>query len=315
MSAIRSKVKNFLKGSIKEKLPSLFKDLKKYLAAIPRATFINSISLFIILIVAVLIRLMPLRWGFFLSEFDPYMQYRMVEHIVKNGFVSWFNWHDSMSWYPWGRYIPTTTYPGLAFTTALLSNFLNSLGLSVTAFQVSVVFPVIMGAMTCLAIYAFGKEIWGSGVALFSALFLAFSTSHISRTSLGFFDDETIGIFLMLLVFTFYLKSISKDRSLRSGIFYALLSGFSLAYLSCSWGAFRYPLAMIALFSALIALLGKYSRRLFMAFVITFGIEILLIAQLPYLGYGIFTEWSTLLAILGALIILSFRELFVYAKK
>jgi dolichyl-diphosphooligosaccharide--protein glycosyltransferase len=309
------KIFNFLEKSIREKLLLLSKDLKEYLKSISRVSLLNSISLFVIVLIAVLIRLMPLRWGFFLSEFDPYMQYRMVEHIVKHGFISWFNWHDSMSWYPWGRDIPTTTYPGLAFTTALLFKFLSSLGLNVTAFQVSVIFPVIMGAMSCIAIYVFGKEIWGKSVALFSALFLAFSASHISRTSLGFFDDETIGIFAMLLVFTFYLRSISKDRSLRSSIFYALLSGFSLAYLSCSWGAFRYPLALIAIFSALIAILGKYSRRLFIAFIITIGVEFILISQLPYLGYAVFTEWSTLLAIFGAFIVLLFCEIFIHVKK
>lgn len=311
MSLINKKVKALLK----EKLPLLLKDFKKYLTSIPKTFLINSISLIMILTIAILIRLMPLRWGFFLSEFDPYMQYRMVEHIVKNGFISWFNWHDQLSWYPWGRYIPTTTYPGLSFTTAILFKFLNSLGLNVSAFQVSVIFPVIMGAMACVAIYVFGKEIWSNSVALFSALFLAFSASHISRTSLGFFDDETIGIFAMLLIFTFYLKSISKNRSLRSSIFYALLAGFSLAYLSCSWGAFRYPLALIAIFSALITILGKYSRRLFMAFIITYSIEFILISQLPYLGYAIFTEWSTVLVVLGAFVILLFYELFIHIKK
>jgi len=311
MNLINKKVKALLK----EKLPLLLKDFKKYLTSIPKTFLINSTSLIMILTIAILIRLMPLRWGFFLSEFDPYMQYRMVEHIVKNGFISWFNWHDPLSWYPWGRDIPTTTYPGLSFTTAILFKFLNSLGLNVSAFQVSVIFPVIMGAMACVAIYVFGKEIWSNSVALFSALFLAFSASHISRTSLGFFDDETIGIFAMLLVFTFYLKSISKNRSLRSSIFYALLAGFSLAYLSCSWGAFRYPLALIAIFSALITILGKYSRRLFMAFIITYSIEFILISQLPYLGYAIFTEWSTVLVVLGAFVILLFYELFIHIKK
>ncbi|MEM3506560.1 MAG: STT3 domain-containing protein [Candidatus Bathyarchaeia archaeon] len=310
-----SAIKNWIKDFLKEKLPSSFKGLKEFLKSIPKDFLLNSISLFLIVLIAVLIRLMPLRWGFFLSEFDPYMQYRMVDYIAKNGYISWFNWHDSMSWYPWGRDIPTTTYPGLAFTTVILYKFLSSLGLNVTAFQVSVIFPVIMGAISCIAIYVFAKEIWGRSVALFSALFLAFSTSHISRTSIGFFDDETIGIFAMLLVFTFYLRSISKGRSLRSSIFYALLSGLSLAYLSCSWGAFRYPLALIAIFSALIAILGKYSRKLLMAFIITISVEFVLISQLPYIGYAVFTEWSTLLVILGTLIVLLFYEIFMHVKK
>ena len=268
-------------------------ELGSKLSEVPATSYTQFIGLSLILAMAAVLRLLPLRWGPFLSEFDPYQQYRMAEYVVNNGFKDWFNWHDHMSWYPWGRYIPTTNYPGVAFTAALMYFLLQDLGVPISLYQLCVIFPVIMGTATCFAIYLLGKE-WGGGVALFSALFLAFSTSHIARTSLGFFDDETIGILTMILFFTFYLKAISPNRSARACFLYSILAGLSLAYLSASWGAFRYPLSIVALFTFVLILIKRYSRRLLAAFSVTYGIFFAIAFQLPNLGYAVLTEWPTL---------------------
>jgi len=64
--------------------------------------------LFIVLVLAFVIRLLPMRWGTYLSEFDPYFQYRVTEHMVENGFFAWASWHDSMRWYPYGHEVSIT---------------------------------------------------------------------------------------------------------------------------------------------------------------------------------------------------------------
>lgn len=277
----------------KGRLLTKFKGFGSKLSEIPATSYTQFIGLSLILAIAATLRLLPLRWGAFLSEFDPYQQYRMAEYVVNNGFGAWFDWYDNMSWYPWGRYIPTTNYPGVAFTAALMYLLLQDLGIPISLYQLCVIFPVIMGTATCFAIYLLGRE-WGRGVALFSALLLAFSTSHIARTSLGFFDDETIGILTMVLFFTFYLKAISPNKSARACFLYSILAGLSLAYLSASWGAFRYPLSIIALFTFVLILIKRYSRRLLAAFSVTYGVFFAIAFQLPNLGYAVLTEWPTL---------------------
>ena len=269
--------------------------IKDFLVAlkISGSSCLHFATLLLILALAAIIRLLPLRWGFFISEFDPYQQYRMAEYIVNNGFKAWFSWHDNMSWYPWGRDIPTTSYPGVSFTAALLYMLLQDLGVSITLYQLCVIFPIIMGVATCLAAYLLGRE-WGKSIGLLSALFLAFNTSHITRTSLGFFDDETIGIFTMLLFFMFYLKALSNSRSLRASIIYALLAGLSLGYIGMGWGAFRYPASLIALFTLVLVLLKRYSTRLLIVYSITYSIFFLISLQIPKLGYSFISEWSTL---------------------
>ncbi|MBS7628482.1 hypothetical protein KEJ23_00640, partial [Candidatus Bathyarchaeota archaeon] len=182
-------IKTFNVESVARKFRGSIASLRK----IRKATYLNIVCILAVVIVAATLRSMPLRWGFYLSEFDPYMQYFITEYIVKNGFTSFFSWHDTTTWYPWGRNIALTSYPGLAFTTAVLYRFLHSIGVEVSLMNLCIVFPIILGTATCLMLYIFSKELWGRGVGLFSALFLAFSSSHIFRTAAGFYDDETIG--------------------------------------------------------------------------------------------------------------------------
>ena len=182
--------------------------------------------LLIILAIAATIRLLPMRWGLQLSEFDPHIHYRLTKYIVDNGFFSWTNWIDPMSWYPQGYNIPSAILPGLASTAAIFYSVANALNLApapilsseiyhpLTAdpiFNFCIIFPVLMAVLTVLVMYFVGKEIGGKEVGLFSAFFLALSSPYISRTSLGFFDDETVGIFGILLFIFFFLRSIDNE--------------------------------------------------------------------------------------------------------
>src|ERR1044072_9104181 len=57
--------------------------------------------------VAFMLRAYPIKYGFYLNEFDPFFDFRATQYIVDNGINAYFNWHDYMSWYPEGRDIAT----------------------------------------------------------------------------------------------------------------------------------------------------------------------------------------------------------------
>ncbi len=84
----------------------------------------------IILVIAALIRLLPLRWGFQLSEFDPHIHYRLTSYMVDNGFFAWTTWTDTMSWYPQGLPVAGAVFPGLAATAAFMYQIANALNLA-----------------------------------------------------------------------------------------------------------------------------------------------------------------------------------------
>jgi len=279
--------------------------------------------LLIILVIAATVRLLPLRWGFQLSEFDPHIHYRLTKHMVENGFFAWTSWTDSMSWYPQGYDISSAIFPGLAATAAFLYQIANALNLApapilssdlyhpLTAdpiFNFCIIFPVIMATLTVLVIYLLGRDIGGKEVGLFSAFFLALSSSYISRTSLGFFDDETVGIFGILLFIFFFLRSIDPERSLRNSVTYAVAGGLSLGYLFASWGAARYPLGITLIFVLVLILLRRYSPRLFLSYGTTFGVALLIAANVPKLGFTFLKE-PTVLAVAGMFLLLGIIEI------
>jgi len=243
--------------------------------------------------------------------------------MVENGFFAWASWHDYMGWYPYGRDMGAYVYPGLPATAAFFYIITRALGLSpapmVTSnpltvdpiFNLCVIFPVIMATLTCLVIYFLGRDIGGKEVGLFSAFFLALNSSYISRTSLGFFDDETVGIFGILLFIFFFLRSIEPERSLRDGLTYAVAAGLSLGYIFISWGAARYALGMAVLFVFVLLLLRRYSSRLLLSYSASLGVALFITINIPRLGFGFLTE-TYVLAAFGVFLLLCIFEVSRY---
>jgi len=294
-----------------------FVDGLKSLAAlrfrISHSTLLQASLLFLILFLAFTVRVLPIRWGLFLSEFDPYYQYRVTKHAVEYGLQNWaIGWseidpsRDLMSWYPYGREI-STTYPGLPLTAASSYLIANAFGLPLDVLQLCIIFPVIIGTITCLVMYFLGRDIGGEHVGLLSALFLALSSAYISRTSLGFFDDETVGICGLLLFIFFFLRSIDSERPLKSGFAYAIAAGLSLGWIFSAWGAARYPAAMAALFVFVLLLLRRYSSRLFFSYSIVFGIALFIAVNVPRLGFNFLTG-TEILPVTAIFLLLSIYE-------
>ena len=297
----------------REKLVKALKSFVVLRLRVSHSSLMVASLLFLILLLAFLIRLLPMRWGTHLSEFDPHWQYRQAKHMVENGFFSWTYWQDPMSWYPEGRDAARTSYPGLPFTAASLYLVSNALGLPITLLELCIAFPPIMGALTCLVIYFLGKDYGGKMIGLFSALFLALNASNIGRTSWGFFDDETVGIFALLLFMFFFLRSVETQRSLRGSLIYALAAGLTLGYLSASWGIARYPLGMTIIFVFALLLLRRYSSRLLFSYSTTFGIALFIAVNIPRLGLGFLTD-SSIFAVFGVFVLLCACEVVQYIK-
>ena len=91
--------------------------------------------------VAFVLRAYPIKYGFYLNEFDPFFDYRATSYIVDNGIDAYFKWHDFMSWYPEGRDIPATSQSGLHITAAVLYQIF---GMNSSLMDFTIWFPVIV---------------------------------------------------------------------------------------------------------------------------------------------------------------------------
>jgi len=292
----------------RERIVNAFKKVWELRPKVSHGTILSLSSLLIIFILALSVRLLPLRWGMSLSEFDPFEQFRFTEKIVNEGYFSWLDWRDFQRWYPWGAYIPKTNLPGLPLTAATFYMIISALGVSMALKDFCIVFPAIMGAIACVVIYFLGKEISGKTVGLISALILALSPTFITRTSLGFFDDESVGVLAIMLFFLFFLRSIDEKRPAESTLAYGSLSGLSLGYLFLSWGAALYPVGIVVLFSLTMIILRRYSERLLITYSLTFGIGSFIASSFPRPGITFLTSWP-ILAAGGVFLLLCLNEI------
>jgi hypothetical protein len=72
-----------------------------------------------------------LRYESVIHEFDPYFNYRSTIKLVQEGVYEFWNWFDSDSWYPLGRVIGGTVYPGIMFTAAAMYKILEKMSITV----------------------------------------------------------------------------------------------------------------------------------------------------------------------------------------
>jgi dolichyl-diphosphooligosaccharide--protein glycosyltransferase len=61
-------------------------------------------------------------YGPVIHEFDPYFNYRATEYLYEHGWKAFSQWFDYLVWYPLGRPVGTTIYPGMQVTAVFIKN-------------------------------------------------------------------------------------------------------------------------------------------------------------------------------------------------
>jgi dolichyl-diphosphooligosaccharide--protein glycosyltransferase len=275
---------------------------------VSKANLMAVFALFIIAIIALMIRLLPMM-GFetMVRAFDPWYNFREVQYIIENGFQAWFGWYDTSTWVPIGRNIPRSSYPGIPFTTALMYLALQGVGIHIDLMTVAVLFPAIMGVFGVIAMYFLGVEVASKEIGLFAAFFMAIIPAYTQRTIAGFFDNEAIGIFAIILVLFFFMRALRKG-SIAS----AIMGGLSMGYLAASWSVYIYMFQLFAIFALIMVLIRRYSRRLLLAYsgVVLTGMAIAVCV--PRIGPDFPTSTTGLipLGIFGLLMLIEFSQTF-----
>ncbi|MFX0010869.1 MAG: STT3 domain-containing protein [Candidatus Hermodarchaeota archaeon] len=241
------------------------------------------LALFFVIFLAIYIRLSPLASdNSLIKAFDPWIQYYNANYLSTHSIFDYFHWHDFKSWFPEG-YNRANLRPGLTFTVVAIYQFINSIGIPVSLYDVCFYFPAFMGGASVFAIYLVGKEALDRRCGLIAAFFLAFNPGFMQRTTAGFFDNETIGVFATLMTFYFFIKTVRTGKIVNS-----FLGGLFLGYLSLSWGGFNFTYMILPLVCGIIILLKKYTPNLLIAYVGTEGIGLLIYALSIKFPFGTF---------------------------
>jgi len=261
------------------------KRIAKFVERRPEITARSYIVLSILtlsLFLAFTIRILNFRYGFYLSEFDPYWHYRVAKYILENGIGAFLTWTDNMSWVPEGRNAAASTPPGLPLALVGLYLFVNKiLGLNVSLLDLAIIFPPLSSMLAVVAVFLLGKEIANDEVGIISAVLIAFNGSLIDRTHLGFFKHETIGIPLIVFSLYFLTKGI-KEKDIEKTTLFSVLSGFSLGYLSISWTGYLFAVGLNALLIiATVFFTNVNKNKLMIVSAIVFGLYLSIAAIFP----------------------------------
>ena len=192
---------------------------------------------------AFIMRSFPIKYGYYLNEFDPYFDYRATKYIVDNGLEAYLKWHDNMSWYPDGRDIPKTSQVGLHVTAAYLYKIFGG---NSSVLDFTIIFPVVIGSLTTIVVFALVRSLGGTTAGLFAALLIAFTPAIIQRGNMGWFKSEPLGLFLGLLAL--YLLISAMKHKPRIAIVKAIAGGLLLGLANASWGGIQYFSIPISLF-------------------------------------------------------------------
>ncbi|KAL9339301.1 hypothetical protein Peur_068316 [Populus x canadensis] len=250
-----------------------------------RNAFGNVLSFFILLLIGVLafsIRLFSvIKYESVIHEFDPYFNYRVTQFLTKNGIYDFWNWFDDRTWYPLGRVIGGTVYPGLTLTAGTLWWLLNSLNIPLSVETVCVFTAPIFSAFASWATYLLTKEVKGTGAGLTAAVLLAMVPSYISRSVAGSYDNEAVAIFALIFTFYLYIKTLNTGS-----LFYATLNALAYFYMVCSWGGYTFIINLIPMHVLLCIVTGRYSSRLYIAYAPLVVLGTLLAALVPVVGFN-----------------------------
>jgi len=203
-----------------------------------------------------MIRAQPLEYGFELNEFDPFFNYRATQFVVENGLPAYLEWNDDLSWHPHGRDVSTTSQVMLHVTAATLYQLF---GMGTSLYDFAILFPVVVGSLTAIVIFAIVRTIGGTTAGLLASLFFAVSPIIIMRGSIGWFKSEPLGLFYGLLAVYLLLSGIKSDKG-KVSIAKIVGGGIFLAFGLASWGGIQFFILPIGLFFLALPFLGKDNK-------------------------------------------------------
>ena len=203
-----------------------------------------------------MLRVQPLEYGYELAEFDPFFNYRATEFMLENGIPAYLEWHDDLSWHPYGRDVSATSQVMLHTTAATLYQIF---GLGSSLYDFTIWFPVVIGSLATVVIFALVRTIGGTTAGLFASLLYAIAPLIIIRGTIGWFKSEPLGLFYGLLAVYLVLSAIKSDRG-KISVAKIVGAGIFLAFGLASWGGIQFFILPIGILFLALPFLRKDSK-------------------------------------------------------
>ena len=247
----------------------------------PFSPSITLSTLILISILSFIIRIFSIiRFEIIIHEYDPWFNYRVTEYLTENGAYALWDWYDPESWYPLGRIIGGTLYPGIMFTSFIIYKLFNTLLFPIDITTICVFIPPIFASFTSIASFFLGKEVTGrKECGLLCSLFISIVPGYISRSIAGGYDNEAVAITAMIITFYFFVKAINTGS-----IFYSVLTSIGYFYMVSSWGGYVFIINLIPLYILFLIIIGRNDIKVYTSYSIFYILGNALAMQIPFVG-------------------------------
>ena len=223
------------------------------------------------------------RYESVIHEFDPYFNFRTTKYLAHEGFLEFLNWFDDRGWYPLGRTIGGTIYPGLMLSAAAINWIVNLFNFPINIRHICVFTAPIFSAFAAISSYLLTSEVTKrSASGLLAAAFTAVVPSYISRSVGGSYDNEGVAIFALIFTFYLWVKSVHTGSMMWS-----CLCAISYYYMVAAWGGYVFIINIIPIYMVVMIIGGRYSSRLYIAYSIFYAMGSLMAMTVPFVGFNV----------------------------
>jgi dolichyl-diphosphooligosaccharide--protein glycosyltransferase len=241
------------------------------------------------------------------------------QYLYYNGAEKFFTWFDYMVWYPLGRPVGSTIYPGMQFTAVWLKNHVfTTWSLNDVCCYMPTWFGAIASAIVGMMTYEcsipqnsntnilrvvmdlvqgkitnppftqqpviFGLYSPAVEAGVFAMAMMAIVPAHLMRSVGGGYDNESVAMTAMTSTFYCWV------RSLRNGdhysFVYAILAGIAYFYMVAAWGGYIFVLNMVGVHAALLVIMGRFSTKVYLSYTLFYAIGTALAIQVPVVGWA-----------------------------
>ncbi|KAJ9468157.1 Dolichyl-diphosphooligosaccharide--protein glycosyltransferase subunit STT3 [Diplonema papillatum] len=252
----------------------------------PRREWIVFAVLILLYLLAFSCRLYSVvRFESIIHEFDPQFYFRSTKQLVDHGLTDFNDWFDTEVWYPLGRWVGHTLYPGLVYSASALHAWLHFLSFHPSVRDVCVFLAPAFSGSTAVATFLLTREAFDSGAALFAAALVSMVPGYTSRSVAGSFDNEGIAIFALVFSFYCFVKAVKTGS-----MFWGAVAALAYGYMVAAWGGYLYIANLIPAYVFGMVLLGRYSARLYTAYCVWHVVGSLLALQIPFVSNNVFAS-------------------------
>lgn len=242
---------------------------------------------------------------------------KYIQYLYENGAKKFFEWFDYMVWYPLGRPVGTTIYPGMQFTAVWIKRYLlTEWSLNDVCCYIPAWFGAIASVMVGLIAYECTIPVNSSSnilqwildllqgkttnltpvsrpmvlglnspsveCGLFALAMMAIVPAHLMRSVGGGYDNESVAVTAMCSTFYLWVRSLRDEKSSWLGALTAL-AYFNMV---AAWGGYVFVLNLIGVHAATLVAGGRFSTKVYRAYSLFYLTGTFLAIQVPVVGWA-----------------------------